>query len=480
MVRITLKDVQNLRYLYAQNLNRLKGKTIRGVSTDSRAVKEGEIFFAIRGNKFNGHDFVDAAFDKGAVIAVVEKEWFTQNADRFSNKPIVVIDNTVQALGELANIYRRKFDIPILAITGSNGKTTTKEMVAVVLSQKFKVLKTEGNLNNQIGLPLMLFQLNAKHEVAVLEMGTNHFGEIKSLCKIAEPTHGLITNIGCAHLEFFGNLKGVAREKADLFRWIANLGTQGLAFVNTDDRLIVQHSKILKKKLSYGFNSRSDIVGKFLGMNQLSQPSFAIIDKARKRRFQVTLQIAGKHNIYNALAAATVGLEFGVRISSIKSALEHYAGSYQRMEVLKIDGVTILNDTYNANPDSTIAALDTLRNMQCDGKKIVVLGDMLELGARSSEEHKKIGLQVADFGFRYLLTFGPESKFTAEAARGKVRHAHHFEDKQSLSNQLCNIIEKGDIVLVKGSRGIKMEEVVNALIESLHYHTEYSNQASVN
>jgi UDP-N-acetylmuramoyl-tripeptide--D-alanyl-D-alanine ligase len=448
-------------------LDRLKDKAIGGVSTDSRSVKECEIFFAIKGIKFDGHDFVNVAFDRGASAAVVERRWFAQNSVRFPDKPLVVVEDTIEALGELSNSYRRKFDIPVLAITGSSGKTTTKEMIEAVLSQKFKVLKTEGNLNNQIGLPLMLFRLNAKHEIAVLEMGTNHFGEIGFLCRVAEPTHGLITNIGLAHLEFFHDLKGVAEEKASLFRWIAGLGARGLAFVNSDDQLIVQHSRTLKRKLKYGLNAHSDIVGKYLGMNQFSQPTLLIKDQKHKRTLQVKLQTAGKHNVFNALAAAAVGLAFGVRMVSIKAALNGYAGSYQRMEVLKIGSIKILNDTYNANPDSTISALDTLRNMACDGKKIIVFADMLELGKQSPEEHKRIGLLVVEFGFGHILTFGTESRVTYETARSKIEHAYHFEDKRELSTYLCNVAEKGDAILIKGSRGMKMEEVVRALTESL-------------
>jgi UDP-N-acetylmuramoyl-tripeptide--D-alanyl-D-alanine ligase len=467
MARITLEDVQRLRYHVAQNLNRLEGKAVRGVSIDSRTVRRGEIFFAVRGERFDGHDFVSKAFDKGAVLTVVEREWYLKHAHIFPDRSIVVVGSTLQALGELANIHRRKFDVPVLAITGSNGKTTTKEMVAAILSRRFKVLKTDGNLNNQIGLPLMLFRLSSDHEVAVLEMGTNHFGEIESLCRIAEPTHGLVTNIARAHLEFFGTLEGVARAKAELFRWMADSRMNGLAFVNSDDKWIVHHSRILRKKLRYGFNSRSDVVGKFLGMNELAQPSLAVTSKARAKQFQATLQASGKHNIYSALAAAAVGLEFGVGIGSIKSTLQDFPSSTQRMEILRVGKIAILNDTYNANPDSTTAALDTLRNIQCKGRKIVVLGDMLELGAHSREEHRKIGLQVADYGFGYLLAFGPESKFMAVAAKGKVSCTHHFKDKRSLSDQLCKIVEKGDIVLIKGSRGMRMEEVTNTLIERL-------------
>lgn len=459
---LTIHDLLKIEYVHIQNIGDLQEKTIRGVSTDSRTVQRGDIFVAIRGEKFDGHQFLNEAFEKGTVAAIVHEQWMSYGST-YSNNVLIRVKDTVKALGQLANVYRGKFDVPVITVTGTNGKTTTKEMIASILSARYSVLKTEGNLNNQIGVPQTLFRLQKEHEVAVIEMGTNHFGEIAYLCKVAEPTHGLITNVGHAHLEFFENIEGVAKAKGELFE---SLESSGFGFVNADDKFIVEKAKVLKKKMTYGFQAkRSELKGKFLGLNEQAQPRFSFDGVRLKKPLEIELRIAGTHNIFNGLAAAAVGLEFEISSKKIKNALENFNASSNRMEVSTLGGVTIINDTYNSNPDSVAAALSTLSAMKCSGKKIVVLGDMLELGDKSQQAHKGIGNHLAERGFQYVLTFGAYSRFIAETSNAK--HSKHFEDKNLLTEQLIRLVKPGDIVLVKGSRRMKMEEVVEQFTEYL-------------
>jgi len=462
MTRLDARELLNIEHVRVQNVDRLQGKRFKGVSTDSRTVKPGDVFFAIKGEKFDGHAYVAEAFSHGCTAAVVE-ERLLRATPGLDNSPILFVKDTIRALGQFARWYRRRFNIPIISITGSNGKTTTKEMIAAVLGERFTVLKTEGNLNNQIGVPMTLFRLDTRHDVAVVEMGTNHFGEIEYLCSVAEPTHGLVTNIAKAHLEFFGSLGGVARAKGELFDW---LSTHGLGFVNVDDPLVRESAAAVKHKFTYGFGGkRVNVKGRFLGLNEKVQPRFSFGVYPLSRPLSVQLKTYGKHTAGNALAAAAVGLHFGVSPRKIKRALEKIQPGSKRMEVLRIGGVTILNDTYNANPDSVLGALQTLAAMDCKGKRIVVLGDMLELGNYSEREHKKIGQEIKSFGFEYVLTYGKES--AAASAESHATYAFHYEEKSALIAYLEELVTPGDVVLVKGSRGMKMEDAVIHLTEHL-------------
>ncbi|MGA9363799.1 MAG: UDP-N-acetylmuramoyl-tripeptide--D-alanyl-D-alanine ligase [Bacteroidota bacterium] len=466
MMRLDARELLNIEHVRLQNVDRLRGKRLKGVSTDSRTVRPGDVFFAVKGERFDGHAFVAEAFSHGCTAAVVEKRLprATQGLDNF---PILFVKDSIHALGQFARWYRRKFDIPIIAVTGSNGKTTTKEMIAAVLGQEFSVLKTEGNLNNHIGVPMTLFRLDKKYGAAVVEMGTNHFGELEYLCSVAEPTHGLITNIARAHLEFFGSLEGVARAKGEAFDWLAS---RGVGFVNVDDPLVVERAKVLKHRFTYGFGGkRVNVRGRLLGFNEKVQPRFSFGGYPLSRPLSVQLRTYGKHTAENALAAAAVGFHFGVRARKIKSALEKHRPGTKRMEVLRIQSVTILNDTYNANPDSVRSALQTLAAMECKGRRIVVVGDMLELGDSSEREHEGVGKEIGRLGFEYVLTFGKES--AATCTESHATHAYHFEEKSALTAYLEKLVEPGDVVLVKGSRGMKMEDVVIHLTEYLRAKT---------
>jgi len=474
-MRLTKSDILSLPGVRITFIEQFPKKGIRGISTDSRGVREGDLFVAIRGAHHDGHDFVAQAKAAGAAAAMVDSRWASlhEQEKEFQQFPLIVVNDTVLNLGNLAAIYRAKFNIPIIAITGSSGKTTVKDLVAAVLAKKFNVLKTEGNLNNFIGLPLTLFRLDSSHDVAVLELGTNHFGEIARLTEIANPTHGLVTNVGSAHLEFFKSLEGVANAKGELFETMSDHGT---AFLNADDSYVRAFAPSFSKRILYGLKARNaDVRGKILEFRDDGTTRIRILNRNTRGAMEISLQLVGEHNAMNALAAAAVGFAFKVHPAKIRHALESFSPLDDktsgvrpgRMEILRISGVTIINDSYNANPDSVRAALRTLAAMKSSGKKIVVLGDMLELGEASEYEHAKLGVEIANLGFEYVLTFGQQMRFASEAS--KAIYAFHYDEsaKGVLAEYLTELTHPGDIVLVKGSRGMKMEDVVAFLVERL-------------
>ncbi len=438
-------------------------KCVSGVSTDSRSVSRGQLFFALKGENFDGHSYVSDALAKGAACAVVDRKWY-MSSEHSSAQPFAVVDDTTKALGDLARIYRRKFDMPVIAVGGSNGKTTTKEMVGRVLARKYRVAKTAANHNNQIGVPLTIFDMRKSHEAAVVEIGTNHFGEIQRLCEILEPSAGLITNIGNEHLEFFGDLDGVEKEEGMLFGFLAK--TKGTAFVNTDDSRIIGLSKAVRHRFTYGFQggSRRNLSARLFGFDSRGCALFEI--KFEGKTELVHLNVPGIHNAMNALAAAAVGIRYGVGHRDVKRALETFKSYEKRMQILKIAGVTILNDTYNSNPESAIAALRWMSMVRSRGKRIAVLADMLELGGASMREHQRVGGEVANEKVDRLFTFGEMARDIAAGADGGAE-TESFSDKRELSEKLLKTVRPGDVVLVKGSRGMKMEEVVDALISGL-------------
>jgi UDP-N-acetylmuramoyl-tripeptide--D-alanyl-D-alanine ligase len=464
-MKLTKSEILAIPFYKAIGFDTLKNFKVTGVSINSRTIKSGELFIAIQGGQFDGHNFISKAIESGAAGLIVERHWAEANASMMVsiNIPRIIVENTTHALGLLANIYRRKFKIPIIAVGGSNGKTTTKEMMRSVLETKYRVLCTEGNFNNHIGVPQTLFRLEKKHNVAVVEIGTNHPGEIEYLCSILEPTHGLLTNIGREHLEFFGSLEGVAKAEGELFNWLA--AHKGIVFVNADDRHLTRLSKKIKKTISFGFSTRSiSIKGTVKSYNTDAQAIMQV--KARgKKVFDITVGVPGELNAKNALAAAAVGLTMKVPAAKIKKALASFQSANKRMQVLRTANVIILNDTYNSNPDSMLAALATLQALKNTGKKIAVLADMLELGSQAEELHRQAGKILAQHNVDVLLTFGTLSKSTNDCAL--VKSKSHFENKAALSEYLLQTLGNGDAVLVKGSRGMKMEEVVDVLNDRL-------------
>jgi len=427
---------------------------IKGVSIDSRTLKKGMLFFALRGDNYDGHSFLGEVFEKGAVGAVVDGEKISSN--KYGNAEILLkVVDPLRALQDVASYYRRKFNIPVISVTGTNGKTTTKEMIAAVLSTRYRVVKSPGNLNNHIGVALSICNWNRNEECAVVEMGTNHFGEIRRLCEIARPTHGLITNIGKGHLEFFGNEEGVVKAKSELLQF---LDDKGKAFLNGDDQYLFPLKDRVSDTVTYGFSDRCDIRGYDLGVDESGFPSMKIGEE------KIKIFIPGRHNLINGLAAAAVGRSFEISWEDIRDSLESYRPMKKRMEIVESSGIMIINDTYNANPVSVHHALSTLSDIKKIKRRIVVLGDMLELGKSSEVEHRKIGELISDLGIDIFFSYGTEMKAASKRAKELgVNVVEHFDSKAELATRLQQIIKPDDGILVKGSRGMRMEEVVEML-----------------
>jgi UDP-N-acetylmuramoyl-tripeptide--D-alanyl-D-alanine ligase len=462
MMKLTNRDILRVPHVGLSPAKGWKIDAVSSVSTDSRTAGPGCLFVAIRGEKFDGHTFVAMARQRGAVAAIVDEKFIASSVEGF---PLMMVTDTVAALGALAAIYREKFKIPLVAVGGSNGKTTTKDMIAAVLGTSLNVIATEGNLNNHIGAPSTIFRLERRHKAAVIELGTNHPGELEHLCSFTRPTHALITNIGREHLEFFGTLKGVAAEELTLFRSL-NTKPAGVAIVNVDDPLLRPMLRKTKKHLAYGFTNRgAGVRGKDLTLDDGGCAQFSFKGPSMKRWMPVHLGVPGRHNAINALAAASVGLALKVPGAKIARALESFRSSDKRMESLLAGGVRILNDTYNANPDSMIAALKTLAAAKNKGKAIAVLGDMRELGAASEEAHRTVGREARALHVDYVLTFGEQARFIHEAAQGPG--AVHYDNKNMMAEYLAELVTPGDTVLVKGSRGMTMEDVVTFLQQRL-------------
>jgi len=447
-------------------------RSVRGVSTDTRSLKKGDAFVALAGENFDGHSFIRTAAERGAAVAIVANVWDHERERNPAPLPVISVADTLAAYGWIARAHRLQFRVPVVAVAGSNGKTSTKEMIADVLATRYNVLRTEGNLNNLVGVPAMLLRLDESHTAAVIEIGTNMPGEIERLCQILRPTHGIITNIGREHLELLGTIEGVAHEEGALFRWLAANG--GTAFVNLDDRNVARLAKGLPTSTSYSLRKPADVRGTAGRLNESGVPSLAI--QIGQQQWPIALQTPGLHTATNALCAAAVGLALKVPPTKLKRALEsfrppEYRSGYARLAMVKsANGATVLNDTYNANPDSTLAALQTLRALKPGrgGRRIAVLGDMRELGASSAAEHNGIGEAVATMGIAHALFLGTEMKhaYRAVVAANSKTVAQHFTEKMELIAVIQALLAPNDVVLVKGSRGMKMEEIVKAITNS--------------
>lgn len=437
----------------------------RGISTDTRSIEPGNLFVALCGETTNGHHYLATALERGAAGAIVQSdagEWYSPLIGKL---PLIAIEDTLVALGSLASLHRHRFSIPVVAVAGSAGKTSTKEMTADVLAQRFTVLRTEGNKNNRIGAPLTLLGLTEEHTAAVVEIGTNEPGEIAVLAELVAPTHGVITNIGKEHLEKLIDLDGVEREETTLFAYL--FAHRGTACINMDDERLRDYLR-QTHCISYGLTHAANITAT-VELDEAVRPRLQLTIGATTT--EVNLRATGLASASNALAAAAVGHALGLSTSEIKAGLETFQPAshhgYGRMVALSLNGYTLLNDCYNANPTSMYAALETLRAMQCSGKKIAVLGDMRELGESAAQEHLDLLRRaVLHDRFPVVLLTGSEMKRAFEQFRSEHDdHAtlHFYDSNSECTEVLRSMIQEGDVVLVKGSRGIKMEEIVQAL-----------------
>ena len=423
---------------------------ITEISTDTRTITEGSLFVAIKGENFDGNEFIEKAIAQGAAAAVCER-----SAD---GCPCIVTDDTRKAFLDIARLYRKKFSPVLVGVTGSVGKTTTKEMTALVLSEKYKTLKTQGNLNNGIGLPKTLFRLDSSYEAAVIEMGMNHFGEIESLTKTALPTMAVITNIGYSHIENLGSREGILKAKLEI---LDGMEKDSPLITNGDNDLLSPlKEKLARPVILYGIeNDNNDV--KAVDIREENGNTYFNIsfDGAE---YNMMIPCIGMHNVMNALCAFTVGIKSGLTTEQIASALTKYQPEGMRQRIENKNGVDVIIDCYNASPDSMKAALSVLSGMKVSGRKIAVLGDMLELGERSEELHRLVGEYACEYKPDMVCCYGEQARYIADEAEkcGIKTVAFGKNKKEELTKMLSNELMPGDAVLFKASRGMKLEEVI--------------------
>jgi UDP-N-acetylmuramoyl-tripeptide--D-alanyl-D-alanine ligase len=434
-----------------------------GYSIDSRTVAAGELFFAVRGERLDGHDFVAAAFERGAVAAVVSRARAASLPDAALAHPLLIADDPLFALQSLAVHVRRQWGRLVIAITGSAGKTTTKEAVAAALGAKFNVLKSQGNLNNGFGLPLQLLRLTPEHEIAVVEMGMNHAGEIAALARIATPDWGVITNVGMAHIENFKEGQaGIARAKFEL---IEALPANGVAFLNCDDAYAAQFGRDFHGRVVY-FGSGPCADPQILSVAE-DLKGLHVRYRAREHEGAFTLQMLGAHNASNALAGLAVALEAGVDLDPAVKAIAFLTAGDKRGQVVEIGGATILNDSYNSNPEALRSMIHTLAARPAAGRRILVAGEMLEMGEHGPALHIAAGRAAADAGLDLVVAVEGNAEHLATAACAGGVPAVFLRDAETAGQWLARNLRAGDVVLVKGSRGVHLERAIEAVKNQL-------------
>jgi len=422
-----------------------------GYSIDSRTVRPGELFFAVRGERLDGHDFIDQALARGAVAAVVRRDHLARYPIRAQ---LVAVEDTLVALQTLATAVRRMWARPLIAVTGSVGKTTTKDAIAHVLASRFRVLKSEGNFNNHFGLPLMLLKLEPEHDVAAIELGMSHAGEIAALAKIAQPEIGVVTCVAAVHLEFFNSVSDIARAKYEL---ITSLPATGIAVLNADDEYVCQFGRDFKGKVvTFGMNPSADVRAENIEQRGSLGSGFDVIVGGYREK--ATLPLVGNHNISNALASVAVGIERGLTPSEAVGALRTLAPSDKRGQVVQLDNITIINDCYNSNPKALKAMVDALVAMPAK-RRIVVAGEMLELGPSAADLHRQAGEHIAGQKIDVLLGVRGLAQEIVATAQSRMR-ADFVATPEQAGEWLAHEARDGDVVLLKASRGVKLERAL--------------------
>ncbi len=457
-IRLNIEDVFNLPSAVIYNPDNLK--PVFHVSVDSRSIKKNSLFIAIKGKNFDGHKFVNKAVSNGASAVII-------NADKyrsydFLNVPIITVANTTKALGNIAKIWRKKLSTKIIGITGSSGKTTTKDMLATILEEKYKVNKTYSNNNNHIGVPLTVLSTTNKHDVLVAELGTNHFDEIKYTASILKPDYGMILNIGDSHLEYLKNRAGVWKEKSALFD--ETIKNNGKIFINYDDPVIKHFASKSKNQVTYSFSGRTDLKAKIKKYTPDGKPVIEI--KCKNKKLTEIFNFYGKQSANNYIAAVAVAFELGLTKSQILSGTTKIKATPQRLNVIQYKNFVLIDDTYNANPDSTKGAIELVGKIRLFDKKILVLGDMLELGKNKIELHKNLSSVIRINKIDELFTIGPAMKHLNDSLKVKGTNKKHFKTRKSLMNFIIKKDFNNSVILVKGSRGMLMEEFVVALKNS--------------
>ena len=418
------------------------------VCIDTRKITKGCLFICIKGERFDAHQFANEALELGASAVMI-------HTDIEPNGAYIRVDDTSSAMLKLAGYYRSQFDIPVVGLTGSVGKTTTKEFTHLVVSAKYNAIKTQGNLNNEIGLPQMLFQIDSSTEAAVIEMGMNHFGEISRLTRATRPTVALITNVGVSHIENLGSREGILKAKLEICE---GLSEGAPLILNADNDMLSTVNDSKHRVIFYGVDN-----GDFRAVNIKQNDSFTEFDVEYYGKSQhIKIPTIGIHNVYNALAAFTVGYVLDIEPQMCANALEGYVPAGMRQRVTQVGGIKSIEDCYNASPDSMRASIKALADIK-GNKKIAVLADMLELGEYSREAHLSVGNMVGENKIDILLAYGNDAKYYVENAKAGGVEAYLFDDKQALADKLLQCASSGDVVLFKGSRGMKLEDIINTV-----------------
>lgn len=431
---------------------------VTGVSTDSRRIRKGELFIPLVGERFDGHDFIADAVSAGAAAFLTHKDIHVPDGALAIRVP-----DTLKALQDLASFYRGKFGLKVVAVTGSVGKTSTKDIIASVLGQKYRILKSPGNYNNQIGLPLTVLSFDSTYDIAVVEMGMSGFGEIRRLSQIIRPDIAVITNIGISHIEKLGSRQNILKAKLEI---TDGMPEDGILVLNGDDMMLSGVRENTRCRLKF-FGMEDNLDVRAYDITSEGEEGVRFRVKLEDDTYEMRLPVPGVHNVYNALAAVTVGLELGVSPEAIRKGLQLFRPEKMRMNILHLDsGIRLIDDTYNASPQSVEAAVGVLKDLGCGARKIAVLGDMLELGDWSREAHRNVGSAIYDNGIDYLATLGEQARHIADGAVEagmKPGNICSFHDIDRLNEFLGTFVQKGDVILIKGSRGMKMEQIVQFL-----------------
>lgn len=437
---------------------------IHGISTDSRNIKNHEMFIPLRGEHFNGHDFIKGAVAKGA-IAILANQWHKDDVQSNANLCIIRVGDTLQALHDLAKYYLSKFSIPVIAVTGSTGKTTTKDMIYHVLSKKYKVLKNKGNYNNHIGLPMTVFELEPYHEMAIFEMGMSDFGEIDKLAHIAQPDIAVITNIGLSHIEHLSSQENIFKAKMEITNYF---DASSRLIVNGDDKFLKSLKNRPQKYHTDFVGLDEDCTYRALNVKNLGIDGVRFQMKLNDELHEFILHVPGEHNVHNALCAIAVGISLKMDIKMIQEGLGEFYGGKMRLHIFTTnENIKVINDAYNASPDSMKAAIAVLAKITAS-RKIAVLGDMLEMGAYSEKCHYGVGYEISQQGIDILIAVGKQAQNIGVGAIDNGLDKDNIficGNNQEVIKVLDSLIKKGDTILVKGSRGMKMEEIVDYVQE---------------
>ena len=451
MLKITAGEIADA--LGAKLICGDKNTYVTSVMTDSRVKVENALFIPFIGENSDGHDYIENAFENGATVSLSEKEIATK-----SDKAIILVENTVKALGEFAKYYKSKFKIKTVAVTGSVGKTTTKDMLHAVMNVQYCTLKTEGNFNNEIGLPLTVLKLHASHEACVLEMGMSAFGEIEYLANIARPDAAIITNIGMSHIENLGSKEGIYKAKMEICKYFDK---ESLLIVNADDEYLIKAKELNKfEVITYGIENECDYQARDIENLGLLGTKFSA--NIYGKDYRIHIKVPGIHNVYNALSAIACGVHYNISPNRIVDGIENFALTKMRMSVEKVKEFTLINDCYNSSPDSVRAALKVLSSY--DARKVAVLGDILEMGDYAKDAHRELGKSVVEEKIDLLITAGENAKYIAEGAKeAGLENVVCFDNTDECESKIKEYLKENDCILIKASRGMHFEKITEAI-----------------